>query len=366
MKIEVNKNNLIKTISKAEKIISKNSSLPVLSCLILETDKNKLIIKSTNLEIGIRETLEAKVLKEGKIAVPANIIVPYISGLGKDENLLLEEKENLLLVSGNSSETKMNILPVEDFPSIPDTSSASSCEISSKELIEGLKSVWYAASVSSMKPELSSIYIYPDSDGLVFVATDSFRLAEKKIRVKTESFESILIPQRNVLEIIRIFEDFDQKIKINFDEDKISFEIENEIYLVTRVVDGNFPDYKQIIPKESTTTATLLKNDLQNTLKISNIFANNFNQVNFNVDSSNGTLEIISKSTEKGESRNIIQSAVEGDSLSINFNQKYIVDSFTSIYSDSLVLNFNGEGKPMVIKGVNDNSFQYLVMPLNK
>lgn len=366
MKIEVNKNKLIKTLSKADKIISKSSSLPVLACVVLEAIKDKLIIKSTNLEIGLREVIDAKILKEGEVAVPSNLFASYVSNLGKDENLLIEEKEGLLFVSGSNSETKLNLMSVEDFPSIPNTSDASSCEISSKELVEGLKGVWYAASVSNMKPELSSVYIYSDSGELFFVATDSFRLAEKKIKAKVDNFESILIPQRNVLEIIRIFEDVDSKIKVNFDEDKISFEVKDEIYLVTRVIDGNFPDYKQIIPKESTTTVTLLKNDFQNTLKVSNIFANNFNQVNFKVDATNGNLEIISKNTEKGESRNIVNGAVDGESLEINFNQKYITDAFTSVGSDSLVLHFNGNGKPMVIKGVNDSSFQYLVMPLNK
>lgn len=366
MKIEVNKDKLIKALSKADKVVGKNVSLPVLGCIILDAKKDGFYIKSTNLEIGLKISIPAKVLEEGSVAVPSSIFVSYVANLGSDENLLIQLRENVLFVTGNKSETKINTLSSEDFPGIPDTSGDKQCKIASNELIEGLKGVWYAASVSSMKPELSSVFIYHETSNLFFVATDSFRLAEKKVPTKIDNFENVLIPQRNVLEIVRIFEDYDDDIKISFDEDKVSFEIENSIYLVTRVIDGNFPDYKQIIPKENTTEIIVLKNDLQNTLKISNIFSDNFNQVSFKIDSTNNEFEILSKNSERGESRNVVPSTIRGDSLDINFNQKYINDSFNSIKSDSISMSFSGPGKPMIIRGVNDNSFQYLVMPLNK
>jgi DNA polymerase-3 subunit beta len=365
MKIECNKNKLLKAVSKAEKIVSKNPSLPVLSCVVLEAEGSKLTIKATNLEIGIKVTIPAEVSVSGEIAIPSNILFSYLNNLSIDESLLIEVKDNTTFVSGSKSETKINIVPVDDFPVISDTSDVKSCKLPSTELVDGFKGVWYAASASSMRPELSSVYIYPDGDKLFFVATDSFRLAEKKVVVQTDNFESILIPQRNVHEIVRIFDDHDADLKVNFEEDKVSFEAD-DIFVVSRVIDGNFPDYKQIIPKDSNTEVTVLKNDLQNSLKISNLFSNNFNQTSFIVDDKNNTLEVLSKNPEKGETRNTISSTVRGEALEINFNQKYINDCFNSIKSENLILNFNGSGKPMVIKGVNDNSFRYLVMPLNK
>jgi DNA polymerase-3 subunit beta len=362
MKIEVNKNKLIKVISKADKVVSKNSTLPVLSCILLETESGEIFVKATNLEIGLKIKLEGKILEEGKTAIPSNLFNSYISNLGGDEELTIELKENVLFITSSKSETKINTLSTEDFPDIPDTTGAKSCKVPSKELVEGLKGVWYAASTSNMKPELSSVYIYSESGNLCFVSTDSFRLAEKKIKVKTEDFPELLIPQRNVLEVVRIFEDLNEDVYLKFEEDKVSFEVDGKIHLITRVIDGNFPDYKQIIP----TKVNLLKNDLQNTLKISNVFSNNFNQVNFIIDSENKTLEILSKNAERGESRNTISCSAEGESLEINFNQKYINDCFVSLDSESVELNFSGQGKPMIIKGVNDESFQYLVMPLNK
>ncbi len=366
MKIECNKTKLLRAIQKADRVVGKNQSLPVLSCLIFEAKDKKVFIKSTNLELGVMISVPAKVFKEGEVAILSSILVSYMNNLSIDENLILEQRENLLLISGSKNETKMNTVSTEDFPVIPNTKRQKICKLSSKELLEGFRSVFYAASSSSIKPELSSVYIYQNGNEIIFVATDSFRLAEKKISTKVSDFESVLIPQKNVYEIIRIFEDVEGDIIICFEEDKISFEYENDIYLVSRVVDGSFPDYKQIILKESKTEVNLLKNDLINALKVSNIFSNNFNQVNFIINQKNNIFEISSKSVEKGENKTIVSSNITGESLEINFNQKYINDSFGSIGSESLILNFNGNGKPLVVRGVGDGSFQYLVMPLNK
>lgn len=366
MKIECNKDKLLKAIQKAEKITGKSASLAVLSCLILKTNGDKLEISATNLELGIKIQIPIKTHKEGELAVPAVIFTSYLNNLNLEENLLLENNENVLMVTGRKSETKINTISTEDFPTIPHVSKNNSCKINSQELVNGLKSVWYAASASSMKPELSSVYVYSDSNNLTFVATDSFRLAEKRTGIKIEDFESILIPQKNVAEIIRIFDGFEDEVIISFGDNQVSFEISGGVYLVSRVVEGNFPDYKQIIPKEDKTEVVVLKNDLINTFKISNLFSDNFNQVTFNINAESDIFEITSKNSEKGESRNTIPSTIRGESVEINFNQKYIGDCFSSIHPESITLKFNGAGKPLVLRGVGDAGFMYLVMPLNK
>lgn len=366
MKIEINKNNLLKALTKADKITGKNVSLAVLQCVLIKTLENEIELSATNLELGIKVFIPAKVEKAGEIAISSSLLVSYLGNLLQEENLVLEHSEQTLKIIGKKSETQINTFQTTDFPSIPTIESNKKCKINSHDLIEGLKSVWYAASVSSIKPELSSVYLYSDSGELTFVATDSFRLAEKKPGAKTEDFESILIPQRNVSEIIRVFEGLEQEIIIIFGQNQVSFEIEKEVYLVSRVVDGVFPDYKQIVPKESKTEVSILKQDFINSLKISNLFSDNFNQVKFHLDAENGIFEITSKNTEKGESRTIVPATIKGDSLDINFNQKYITDCFNSIKAESFQINFNGVGRPMVMKGVNEGGFMYLVMPLNK
>jgi len=366
MKIEINKNNLLKALTKADKITGKNVSLAVLQCVVIKTLENQIEVSATNLELGIKIFIPAKIERAGEVAVSSSLLVSYLNNLVQEEKLVLEHSDQTLKLIGTKSETQVNTFSTTDFPSIPVIESSKKCVIEVEDLIEGLKSVWYAASVSSIKPELSSVYLYADSGELTFVATDSFRLAEKKPGAKIEDFESILIPQKNVSEIIRVFEGVESKISILFGQNQVSFEVEKEVYLISRVVDGVFPDYKQIVPKESKTELLILKQDLINSLKISNLFSDNFNQVKFHLDAENNIFEIASKNTEKGESRTIVPANIKGESVDINFNQKYITECFNSIKAESLEIKFNGVGRPMVIKGVNEGGFMYLVMPLNK
>jgi len=366
MKIECVKEKLTAAITNAQRITGKNLTLPVLSCILLEAKKSELIIKATNLDLGIEIHLPVKVEKEGVVAVPGNILSTFISNLQDEKSIRLELQEGNLLVSTLHNSTLIKTLPTEDFPTIPVVTPDKSFKISAKEFIRGLKAVWYSSATSSMKPELSSVYIYSSDDGVVFVATDSFRLAEKQVKVqKNGDFGQILIPFKNIPEIAKIFENIDGEIEINLTKNQISISY-NGIYLVSRVIDGVFPDYKQIIPKESKTEVVVLKQDLINSLKLANIFGDKFNQVNMKALPKTKTFELKTKNNDVGESVNKLPAAFTGEEIEINFNYKYIVDCFQSIDADSVTLHFNGLNRPMVIRGVGDPSFMYLVMPMNK
>ena len=228
-----------------------------------------------------------------------------------------------------------------------------------------MKGVYYSASVSDIKPEIGSIYIYPEDDILVFVATDSFRLAEKKIKIKQElKFDGILIPLKNTLEIIRLFDGVTDDIKITLQKNQISLTT-NNIYLTSRVVDGIFPDYKQIIPKEAKTQAVVLKQDFIGALKVANIFSDKFNQLMLTIKPKEKIFEIETKNSDIGENNSKISGALSGEEIIVNFNYKYILDCFQSITQDSLSLELNSSSRPMVIRGVGDSSFMYLIMPMN-
>ncbi len=365
MKVKCVTSKLNNFISKIEKITGKNLNLPILNCILLEAKKNQLIIKSTNLDLGVEISLTTEVKEDGIIAVPGNILKNLLASISNDNILLETEKDNLLISSKNNTSIIKSYVN-SDFPLIPKVDSKNNITIDSKKLLKGLKSVWYSASTSTIRPELSSIFINIKNGYLYFVATDSFRLAEIKIPIKIEKeIENILIPYKNISEIIKIFEDVDGDIEINFTKNQIAFKY-NNIYLTSRIIDGVFPDYKQLIPKESTTEAVVLLDDLINVFKIINIFSNKFNQVNFNINPKNKIFEVKSRNDEIGENLNKISAALSGEVLNINFNYRYIVDSFQSITTDSVILQFNGNNKPLVIKGVSDNQFLYLVMPMNK
>lgn len=366
MKIECVKEKLHLAVSKAEKIVSKNPSLPILSCLLFETKGNNLIIRSTNLDLGLEISIPVKVENSGKVAIPAGVINNFLNNLTDDKNIILETVENTLKIQTPTSEANIKTHTIEEFPTIPMVDGEKTFKINSKELINGIKSVIYSSSLSGVKPELSSVYIYTHNEDLVFVATDSFRLAEKTIKIrKGLDLNHILIPFKNAIDILKVIDNTDIEIEINSTKNQISF-LFGGIYLVSRVIDGNFPDYKQIIPKEEKTKVTLLKQDLINSLKISNIFSDNFNQMNISVKKEEKNITIRTRNNNIGENTNKIKSNIEGEDIDVNFNYKYIIDCLPSIMSDSIQLIFNGINRALIIKGVSDKTFTYLVMPMNR
>lgn len=366
MKLECEKVKIEPVIQKVSRLANKHLTLPVLSCVYLElVDDNKLVVRSTNLDLGMEIEIKVKAIEKGVLAVPANVLLGVLSSM-KENNLIFESKDNNLKISAGKNSVLIKCLPHEDFPVIPKLKNLKPIKINCRGLLSGFRSVWYSASVSNIKPELSSVYVYKNDGNLVFVSTDSFRLAEKKINAKIPNdFPQILIPSRNVAEIMKIFEDYEGDLDVVFEKNQAAFITENT-YIVSRLIDGNFPDYQQIIPKNFGTTAVILKNDLINSIKTSNIFSDSLNQVKLKTDVKNKTLKIESKNNDIGEYEEFINTSVSGDDVELNFNNKYIMDCMQSIPSDSLSLNFGGIGKPLVINGASDNSFLYLVMPMNR
>lgn len=365
MKLECQIEKIKNALITVDRITGKNLTLPVLSSVLWVATGKTLKLRATNLNIGIEMEVPAKIEKEGVLAIRSDILSSLFSILSGDSNVSFE------LVNGNLSvKTKTNTIilkgiPSDDFPTIPIVN-GDNFILNSKKFIEGLKSVYYSASTSEIKPEIGSIYIYPEDDILIFVATDSFRLAEKKIKIKQKlSFGGILIPYKNITEIIKVFDNLDVDLDITLNKNQISFKTQN-IYLTSRIIDGSFPDYKQIIPKSSTTEATVLKQDLISSLKISNIFSGKFNQIMFNIKPQEKVFEIEAKNSDVGENITLLPGAISGESVTLNFNFKYIMDCFVSIQSDSLVLIFNGNNKPMILKPIGDTSFMYLIMPMNR
>lgn len=366
MKIECIKDQLEEVLSKANKIAGKNITLPVLAGLYLDARQNSLSIKATNLDLGISITLPVKVIEPGIVVVPAQVISLFISSLSKDRNITINTKNQVLEIKTSNTKTSIKTLPSEDFPVIPEIDEDRAFSMPVRDLIFGIKSVLYAAAVGSIKPELSSISITYEGEFLVFAATDSFRLAEKKIKVKKiPHFKQILIPQKNAMEIVKIFDKGDEEVSISMEEHQIALRVQN-IYLTSRIIEGVFPDYRQIIPKEITSKTVLLKQDLINSLKTSLIFSDIFNQLTLKLSPKAKSFEIESKNTTIGESVHTVESVLEGDDISINVNYRYFTDCFQSIMTDSVSLSFSGQAKPIIIRGVGDTSFLYLVMPMNQ
>ncbi len=366
MNIECIKEKLEYAISKADRITGKNITLPILSTILLEAHDSLLTVKATNLDLGIEITLPVKVITPGSVAVSGAILHNFISNLHNDKNISLEVVGGNLKVSTKHSQSLIKSFPVDEFPIIPKVASDTPLKFNINDILKGLKSVFYSASPSTIRPALSSVLIFSEEDSVVFAATDSFRLAEKKVHVKKhKEFNQILLPWKNVTEIIRSFDGMSGEIDVLLSTNQIAF-VSGDMYITSRVIDAVFPEYKQLIPKEMKTEVTVLKQDLINALKVSNIFLDKFNRVSFEVSSTKKMFSITTRNTDVGENVQTIDAVIKGEDLTINFSYKYVVDCFQSIESDSVTLSFVDPNRPMVITPVSDNSFTYLVMPMNK
>lgn len=366
MKIESTRDKLLEAVSRAEKVAGRNTTLPVLAGVSLEAIGSILTLRATNLDLGLSIHLPVKVLKEGQVVVPAHVLSSLLGSISKEMTVTLSVEDQTLSLDTKNTHSKVTTLPGEDFPIIPELGGGSNFSMPAKDICLGLKSVLYAAAVGSVKPELSSICLIHESDNLVFVATDSFRLSEKKIRVKKiPNFNQILIPQKNAVEVVRILDGIDDDVSIVIEENQIAFKAGN-LYLTSRTIDGKFPEYTQIIPKEANTKAVVLKQDLITSLKTALIFSNNLNQIKINLSPKNKIFEIESKNQGVGENKENLEAVVEGKDFSVALNHRYLIDGLSSTPADSIGLSFAGEGKPILLEGVGDTSFRYLLMPMNR
>lgn len=365
MKVECVKEKIKDAVHIAEKVTGKNLTLPILNSLLFVAKNNTLHIRATNLDLGIEIKIPAKIEEEGIAAIPGNVLNNLLSHI-HEKTIALNLKNGNLSVTAKNVSSIIKSYPYEDFPTLPHVKNKTPFIIDSYKFVSGLKSISYSASLSDIKPEIASIYIYPEPENLILAATDSFRLAEKKIPISCkEPFPPVLIPLKNISEIIRILDSVMGDVEIHFDKNQISFATEG-VYITSRLVDGVFPDYQQIIPKEFKTEATVLKQDITDALKISNVFSDKLNQIDFSVDPKEKEFVVHSRNADVGEHTARVDAALSGEKIALSFNYRYLIECFSSITKDSVVFQFSGEARPLVIRGIGDKSFMYLVMPLNK
>ncbi len=367
MKIECVKDKLKEGVLIAERITGRNLTLPILSAVLLETGNKVLIIKSTNLEVGVEIEIPAKINKIGSTTINANILNNFLTNLNKEIKVELETINNNLQIITENTKTLIKSLNTDEFPIIPKINQENGFIINSTLFIEGLKTVVFGAALSDIKPEICSVYIYNKENELFFIATDSFRLVEKKINLEQKIKDSItlIIPLKSVTEIIRTIDGLQTNLLVSFNKNQLAIQTDN-LYLTLRIIDGTYPDYKQIIPTNFKTEINLKKEEFLNVLKLANVFTDKFNQVDMNVNAKTNTLEINSYNQEVGENKFSLITKITGEPLIISFNAKYLLDCLPSITTNEIKLRFTDKNHPLLISGVGDNSFCYLVMPINK
>ncbi|MEZ4194905.1 MAG: DNA polymerase III subunit beta [Candidatus Paceibacterota bacterium] len=365
MEINISRPQLTQALELVTRISTKHVTLPVLQCALLEVSTNKLKIKATNLELSIEVSLDCKVSEDGVVAVPANTLMQSLQ-YNTENEISLREEEGVLIIETNKTNTSIKSIPHDEFPTI-NKLKGEAIKINRELFSLGIKTTAFAASVSSIKPELGSVYIQQKKEhSLTLVSTDSFRLMEKTVPQKGVILEQgFLVPQKNAMEISRLCDLLQSDPGLVVTENQCALDFAEEgVYVTSRLVSGSFPDYEQIIPKEYVSHVTVLKNDLLKAFKKTSIFLNKYQQVTISVVE--GSLTMSSQNNEVGHVTDSVPAVVDGEELTLNFNQQYVVDSLSHITDESVILHFAGIGRPLVITGVSDKTLRYLVMPMNR
>lgn len=361
MRITVSQKNLKRALGLVEKIVSRNPSLPILNNILMKTDNGRLKISSTNLEVGINCIIGAKIDEMGGIAVPARVSSDFINNVS-DERITLYTKNNILFINSDRYKTQILGFDPKDFPIIPKIKEGPVAVISSKILKSMLYSIADAIAISETRPELAGVYADISAKKITFAATDSFRLSEVNFDTKNTGQHSMIIPRNTVMELIRVTSDIERDIEVKIGDNQISF-CNDDFELVSRLIDGNYPDYKKVMPNKFLSRVLVQKSDFEKDIRLAGLFSSNISDVKLLC--SKDSIIIKSKNSDKGEIETSVPAVLKNEPFEISVNYHYLLDGLKVMDSDKVVLEFTGNGNPLIIKP-HDNSreLMYLIMPL--
>ncbi len=363
MKITINHTNLSKAVSFVEKIVSKNPSLPILNNILLKTENGRLKVSATNLEVGINYFLGAKIEETGEITVPARIFNDFIGGL-RDDKVTLTTKNNILNINTDKYKTQILGFDSKEFPIIPKIKSEPFSVVPAKILKTGLSTVLDSIAVSETRPELAGLLMQFTSKQIIFASTDSFRLTEKTVDIKQKETNSFILPRNTVVELIRLLGDVGNDIDVRYSDNQVSFS-SNDFEIVSRLVDGNYPDYKKVIPDKYISRLLVKKNDLDKNVRLAGIFTSSIADIKLSCTEK--AITITAKNSSKGEIQIVGDVLLKNEPFEISLNHNYLLDGLKIIPTEHVVIEYTGQGSPLVLKPEYDTKdLTYLIMPLRK
>jgi DNA polymerase III subunit beta len=368
MKIICTQENLMKGLGAVSHIAGKNVSLPILNNILIKTENGSIKLMSTNLDIGVKTTIRGKIEIEGEITVGAKILNDYIALLSSG-NITIEVQENNLSIKTENQETIIHCQSAEDYPVIPWVDTTQGLVITAGVLKDGLAQVINSASYDDIRPELSGILMVADKEGLTMAATDSYRLAEKTIKINKNNLsqEKVykIIPIRALQEVLRVCGDGEGSVEINFNDNQVVFNL-GETIIMSRLIEGNYPDYKEIIPKELKTKVIVEKSGLISQVKVASLFSRaGINDVllEFNKDNN---IVISAANSQYGENKSKIEAQVDGENNSVVFNYKYLLDGLQNISQKKVLIEVNSADMPAILRPESGDDYLYLIMPIRR
>ena len=381
MKVSCQQELLGKALTTVGRAVSTKTTLPVLNNILIATDTSeeggRLKLAATNLEISITVWVAAQIIEEGEITVPARLLTDFVSNLGSENSVVLTLDEQTLKLNVRSGRSEANIsgIAAEDFPSLPSvTNPANSAVITSSVFKEAVGQVGFAASGDETRPVLTGIFANFSEDSLTMAAADSFRLAVRTapLAEPTDNNFSVILPSRAMIELARIVADDESRIELSITGNKSQALFKTDtVNFTSSLIEGNFPNYQQIIPKSYITRTVISTQELTRAVKVASYFAKDTggNIVKVSVtpgeDLTPGSLMLSANAAELGDNRSEIDATVDGTPAQIAFNAKYMSDVLSILGTSQVAIELQAPSNPGVIRPVGKDDYVHVIMPMH-
>lgn len=365
MKLNCSQADLSLALSLVNRAVSPNNTLPVLNNILIKAEGKRLFLSATNLEIAISASFEAEIENEGTLTVPAKILSSYVSLLNDKDVGLSVTGGNTLQIQSKGSTTKMKGISSEEFPLLPKIDKPELLKFSVKAILDALEQVVFAASTNISRPVLTGVYWQVAGKVTKLAATDSYRLGEKTLHTEKENEKDVtfIVPSKTAQELMKVLSSTTvSEFEAQVGKGQILFKVDG-VELMSRLIEGNFPDYEKILPKEIKTSVVLLTEDLILGLKkVSVIVRENSNNVRLRVLKDG--LQIASEETQVGQGSSDLAAQVTGEPLETALNVQYLLDVLSHLGSKEVNLGLNDGLSPVMVTPTSGTDYLHIIMPL--
>jgi DNA polymerase-3 subunit beta len=369
MKFTCTQENLSKGLSQVVHIVSRSATLPILNNVLIKAENGIIYLNTTNLEIGIKTVIRGKVEEGGEFTVQAKLLFDYISLLPK-ENVNFEVNEQILHINCQNYKTSIKGLAAADFPIIPEITKEKIIKIKASCLKAGLAQVIMAVSLDESRPEISGVLMNFSGKILTLVGTDSYRLAEKKVKIESDLVAEmkVIVPLKTMQEVFRVLGDgSDKEAIIYINNSQILFQLNSEVELISRLIEGSYPDYEQIIPPKNKTAAKFNVGEMIRVVKSTSLFCKpGINDIKVVLSPAKKEMVVAAANSGIGENVARFEAEVSGEKNEVVFNYRYLLDGLNNLDSKEGALELTNESAPGVVKSVGDDSYLYIIMPIRQ
>lgn len=362
MKLVVTQENLNKALQVVGRVATGKTPLPILSNILFKTDSNRLLLAATNLEIAITQHVGSKIEAEGAITVPARLMSEFISSLPKGNVTLEAEGAKLHIKSGSYQSTINGMLP-DEFPALPEIEGTQTIILPPATLKRAIQQTVLVASGDDTRPILTGVYCHSHDGQLFLAATDGYRLAERSLGLIDQEIGAV-VPAQTLQDVLRVMSDDTDAIKIVFDENQVRVLLD-DIEITSKLIDGKFPDYRQLVPAESSIEITIDKNEFGRITKIASLFARESGgSVTLKASETDQKLSIHSVASQLGENTSEAEAKITA-SGQVTLNSKYLIDALGCIDSPVISFGFSGKLSPCVLATAGkEQDYKHIIMPL--